>query len=187
MNFNKNFKKKDYFQYLNLRRKYLNNNANIYFNLKCKQNKVTPKYAKSLNKVFNKSTKISKAQYEKTRINTEISFLYKKKNYLASKLYEQELRNMNLFGPIWHEVKQLILEKLSPKIQNKYKLLDHKINKLIEQRDKIHTVNNCHKTCKPIQCQFQFHEPIKNLSNITFDKKELEIIQNHYKSNFSVP
>ena len=82
---------------------------------------------------------------------------------------------MNLFGPIWHEVKQLILEKLSPKIQIKYKLLEHKINKLIEQRDKIHTVNNCQKTCKPIQCQFQFHEPIKNLSNINFVKIELEI------------
>ena len=43
--FNKYMYKRDYYKYLNLRRKYLVNNANIYFNLECKRHNITPRYA----------------------------------------------------------------------------------------------------------------------------------------------
>ena len=51
MNFNKNLNKKDYYKYFNIKKKYLVNNANIYFDHKCKEKQIIPKYAKSRNKV----------------------------------------------------------------------------------------------------------------------------------------
>ena len=40
MNFNTNLCKREYYKYFNLWKKYLINNANIHYNLKCRGNKI---------------------------------------------------------------------------------------------------------------------------------------------------
>ena len=46
MNFNTNLCKREYYKYFNLRKKYHINNANIHYNLKCRENNIIPTYAK---------------------------------------------------------------------------------------------------------------------------------------------
>ena len=54
MNFNTNLCKGQYYKYFNLRKKYLINNANILYNLKCKEKRSFPhmRNAGSLNLVL---------------------------------------------------------------------------------------------------------------------------------------
>ena len=98
MEFNRNFYKADYYKYYNLRKKILMNNANIFFNQQCKALKLIPKYAISKNKTYKKASVLTNNQYGKLRLNNEINFLYRKKNYLYLQIYNQELKNMNIFG-----------------------------------------------------------------------------------------
>ena len=183
MNFNKNLYKQQYYKYHNLRKKFLINNANIYFNRQCKQENLIPQYTRCKNKPYNKISKLSNQQYQSIRLNNEIKFLYKKKNYLSMKLYEQELYNMKTFDDTWHDLKQDMLGKLSIFISKKYQKLNNKIQQL--KTKKIIRDNTQIKNCKPdYRSQIQFHDPIKNLTNITFNNNELSVIQNNFKSNF---
>ena len=84
--FNKYLYKRDYYKYYNLKKKCLINNASIFFNIRCKELKITPKYAVSKNKAYSNSGRPTNRQYEKNRINNEIKFLYKKKNFLNLQL-----------------------------------------------------------------------------------------------------
>ena len=52
MNLNMNFNTNLYCKYFNLRKKYLINNANNHYNLKCRENKIIPTYAKCKNKIY---------------------------------------------------------------------------------------------------------------------------------------
>ena len=188
MNFNKKLYKGEYYKYLNLRKKFLINNANIYFNFKCKQLNLTPCYAKSKNHISNKSTKRLNERYEISRMNYELKFLHAKKNFLSLRLYEQELRNMTLYGESWHPIKQQMIEKLSVFISRKYSIINNKIERLqIDNKPTIKQTfqpnNKCIRNCKPTQDRFNFHEPIKNLSLIQFSAEELKNIQRNYKSN----
>ena len=181
MEFNRNFYKKDYYKYYNLRKKFLINNANIFFNQRCKTLHLLPNYAISKNKTYNKASELTNVQYGKLRLNNEINFLYRKKNYLYLQIYNQELKNMNIFGRYWHHIKSTMIERLSTVIQRKYKTLNKKINQL--QTKQQNTI-----TCKPEnRYLFHFHEPIKNLSNTTFSHDEIQTIQENYISNNFTP
>ena len=120
--FNNFIQKQDYYKYLNLKKKWIITNANIWFNKACIQKNIIPQYAKSKNKPSNKvsDTGISNKQYSKLRINNELKFLYKKKDCLSLQIYKQELKLMNLFDTFWHNIKYSILEKLSKIATNKY-------------------------------------------------------------------
>ena len=179
--FNKNLYKRDYFKYYNLKKKYLVNNANIFFNVKCKELNITPKYAKSKNKAYNNPGRHANKLYEKARIDNEIKFLYKKKNFLNSQLYNLELQNMQNYQGFWHSLKFNLLEKLSQFIRNKYVALNTKISRLLEQQKN-------HNKCKPdARHIFHFHDPVKNLSNTEFSPDELCTMEKHFKSNFHTP
>ena len=78
--------KKIYFEYFNTRKKWLINNANIWFNKMCINNQLTPKFAQSKNKTYSKPSKRSNIQYVKLRLQNEINYLYTKKNFLSLKL-----------------------------------------------------------------------------------------------------
>ena len=80
MNFNKSLYKQLFYNYLNLRKKFLVNNANIFFNQQCRQMNLVPQYAKSREKPYNKTSRYSIQQYQSKRVTNEINFLYKKKN-----------------------------------------------------------------------------------------------------------
>ena len=176
--FNKYIYKRDYYKYLNLRKKYLVNNANIYFNLECKRHNITPRYAILKNRVYNNSGRYSKRQYEKNRINNEIKFLQKKKQFLNIQLYNLELTNMNNFQEFWHIIKSQMLDKLSKFIHTKYENLNQKIKHLIANKA---NKNICKPERRPI---FSFHDSIKNLSNISFSNDEIHTLENNFKSKF---
>ena len=170
----KNFKT-IYYKYYNLKKKWINNNANIWYNKTCKDKNVTPKYAYSKNKTYNTRLKLASTHYEKLRLKNEINFLYKKKQHLNLLLYKAELQALDIFGKFWHHIKQLLLEKLSKIANAKYQNLNQKLNKLLETKPvNIHEKDN-----------FQFHEPIKNLSDEQFSDQELNLIAKGYKSNMS--
>ena len=131
MDFNKNFNKHDYYTYYNLRRRFLINNPNIFFNQGCKNLQIIPKYATSKNKPYNKTSELTNIQYGILRINNEIDYLYRKKNFLSLQLYNQELKNMQIFGQFWHHIKSIMINKLSRFIHTKYETLKKKINQLL--------------------------------------------------------
>ena len=170
----KNFKT-IYYKYYNLKKKWINNNANIWYNKTCKDKKITPKYAYSKNKSYNTRSKLASTHYAKLRLKNEINFLYKKKQQLNLLLYKAELQALDIFGKFWHHIKQLLLEKLSKFANTKYQNLNQKLSKLLKIKPvNIHEKDN-----------FQFHEPIKNLSEEQFSDQELNLIAKGYKSNMS--
>ena len=171
--------KKIYFIYFNTRRKWLINNANIWFNKTCINNQLTPKFAQPKNKSYSKPSKRSNIQYVKLRLQNEINYLYTKKNFLSLKLYEYELKNLTYFGQFWNDIKIKLLEKLSNIVKRKYNTL----HKKIAQLKNLQKIPHARSSKTPIQELFNFHEPIKNLSDIQFSQLELEHIYNGYKSN----
>jgi hypothetical protein len=81
--------------YKNTRTKLLKCCANIYFNKKCLEKRVTPKYA---NLKFNNSSpaaKVTTRKAQNTRIKDEIKFPYKKKAKLNHSLYKTHLSPLN--------------------------------------------------------------------------------------------
>ena len=68
-----------------------------------------------------------------------------------------------------------MLEKLSKFAEIKYQKLNKKLSNLL---------NNEHVDI-PKRDNFQFHEPVKNLSNCQFTNEELKLISIGYKSNIS--
>ena len=177
--FNNSEFRKHYYKYYNLKKKWLLNNGNIWFNKECKKNNIIPKYATIKNKAYSNPSWKSKKQYSLIRINNELKFLYFKKHNLALKLYHQELCNMKFFGHYWHNIKQNMLEKLSTFVKKKYEDLNHKLRNLSHRNVPIDTV-----TGSP---SFQFQNPVKNLTEINFNQNELSHIEKAYKSNFQQP
>ena len=181
MNFNHQDFKRNYYKYYNIKKKFLVNNANIYFNHICKTEQLIPKFALSKNISYSKPSRITNEQYTRNRINNELKYLYSKKQFMSLQLYNIELYNLNFFGNFWHQIKQSMLAKLSEFIKKKYVTLENKLQLLRKQKC------NTNK-CKPKNyCSFQFHEPVKNLTNIQFSASEYEQIYNNYKSNMSLP
>ena len=103
---------------------------------------------------------------------------------------------MNIYGEVWHILKQNMLDKLSSFISNKYHKLNEKLQQLMDGQSNNTRNNNkkckirskhCEPICKPdTRYQFQFHDPIKNLSHVQFNNNEMQVIQENYKSNFNV-
>lgn len=78
-------------KFTNIKRKLLKTNANIYFNRTCNSKNLIPKYinVKSNTKTKNAQQAVCTAQ--RSWLNNEIKFLYKKKAYLNETLYKTHL------------------------------------------------------------------------------------------------
>ena len=74
-----------------------------------------------------------------------------------------------------------MLEKLSGIVKRKYDILYKKLDNLKNNKFK------CNSICKPRNDTFAFHEPIKNLSNISFTQEELDHFEKGYISKFMQP
>ena len=135
---------------------------------------IIPRYANCKNKSYSLAGKISNRKCAKIRLINENKFLYKKKGNLNLQIYHVELQLMNIYGRFWHNVKGHILEKLSDVATKKYQNLNRKL---------VNLTSNQNYTTTPEQNQFQFENPIRNLSNIQFNNKELNQICYSYKSN----
>ena len=80
-----------YYKYLNLKKKWLTTNANIWFNRTCINTNIIPNFARCKNKPYNFRSKMANIQYSKLRLQNENKFLYKKKDFLSLQLYHCEL------------------------------------------------------------------------------------------------
>ena len=167
-----------YYKFYNTKKKWLQNNANIWFNRTCLQKNIIPKYAKIKNKPYNYAGYKTNQQYSTLRIKNENKFLYHKKNCLSLQLYHTEMDAYKLFGEFWTTIKSSIIEKLSNFIKVKYQTLNKKLQNLLEKQ-KVTTKQN-----KSEQIDFQFHDPIKNLTKVQFSNVEYDHISKGFKSNF---
>ena len=138
-------------------------------------NSVTPTFAEIKNKPYNYASYKTNEQYKKLRIKNEIRYLYRKKNFMSLQLYNIEQQALKMFNIFWYTIKSSIIEKLSQFIKIKYNTLNMKLQQL---------AGNQNTTYKPEQTDFQFQEPIKNLTNIDFSNSELEHVYKGFKSNF---
>ena len=75
-------------------------------------------------------------------------------------------------------IKSSIIEKLSNFIKLKYQTLNKKLQNLLTKQ-KVTIKQN-----KPEQIDFQFHDPIKNLTEVQFTNNEYDHISKGFKSNF---
>ena len=95
--FNTSLFKNNYYKYFNLRKKWLINNSNIWFNKTCLQRNIIPKFAILKNKTYSIPSRITKKQYSTLRLKNEIRYLYQKKQNLTFQSYQQELQNSQFF------------------------------------------------------------------------------------------
>ena len=70
-----------YYKYYKFKKKWLMNDANIWFNKTCLQRKLIPQYAKTKNKSYNYVSKLSNDQYSKLRIKMKINFYTKRRTF----------------------------------------------------------------------------------------------------------
>ena len=167
-----------YYKYYNLKKKWLINNANIWFNRTCLQQNIIPNYAKSKNKPYNNISKQTNIQYSNIRMKNENQYLFRKKNFQNLQLYNIEMQAYKLYNNFWPTIKLAMLEKLSKFVKQKYQNLNKKLVVLRNQQN-----NNKYKV-KSNQNSFQFQQPVKNLTETKFTKEEIDHIALGYKSNF---
>ena len=120
-------------KYENLKRKLYNCNANIYFNQQCLQKQWNPNYARI--KDLNTSTAFKYIQHKvpNIRIKDEIKYLYTKKQHLNQQIYHLHLTLANSWNNTWSYIPHTIEEKLKKVVEFKYKNLDKKLTKLIQE------------------------------------------------------
>jgi hypothetical protein len=97
-----------YFQYYNVKNKLHRCIQSIYFNRKCLQYNIIPKYAKL--KIPNTSPIAKRTQKtaSKQRIKDEIRFLYCKKQNLNQQLYKLHLHLADTWSSIWPYIQSTI-------------------------------------------------------------------------------
>jgi len=160
-------------QYKNLRTKVAKCCANIYFNKLYLYNKVVPKYAQLKIPKTSPASRSTAQKMLTMRIKEEIKFLHKKKEQLNRKLYRRHLQAAQEWGKAWYTVHESIQESIKLEMEKKYKAMDDKINKLIQNQ-----------TYKP-NTSMNFYPRVFNKTNITFSDDELELLNKGLKYNLS--
>ena len=120
-----NVRQSSIYEYENTKRKLLICNANIYFNQQCRQRNLIPNYAKIKIPGHSHATKPTLKKVHFVKIREEIKFLYKKKQYLNSKLYHTHLTLANSWGKTWQYIQSTTESKLKKQMHNKYNALNH--------------------------------------------------------------
>jgi hypothetical protein len=141
-------------KYKDLKLKFINCNANIYFNRQCPIN-----YANKI-KIPNTSpaatTTQRKAQIQ--RIKDELKFLYKKKQHLNTELYNAHLKAAQEWNGTWHLISNCVHATVNLETTKKY---NTKLDRLSKQQTK-HPVYNT-----------EFYLRVVNNTNILFSNDEL--------------
>jgi nitric oxide reductase activation protein len=135
--------------------KLLNCNANIYFNKKCLEQNLTPKYAQTKIKVYlhNKTRYIKTInKFQKIHLKNEIKFWYIKK-HLNKILYELRLENALKWNNLWNMIHSNIEMKTAKNEMNRN------------------------------TTQHTFFKRMVNMTDITFSKDELHLLDKGLKYN----
>jgi len=105
------------------------------------------------------------------RIKEELKFLHKKKEMLNRELYRRHLQVAQEWGRWWNVVHESILQKINTEMERKYKIMDEKIKRLIQ--------NHAHKP----KTDISFYPRVVNNTNIKFSDEEIELINKGLKCN----
>jgi hypothetical protein len=162
-------------RFLNMKRKLLITNANIWFNKQALIRKVTPKYVKV--KVSGNSLQAKKTQKiaEYIRIKNELKFLYKKKQSINNQLYSVHLEAVALWDRSWNFIEESIQEKLIFEIDKKYLILNKKLNNL----------NKTHNSPQESEHKTTFSQRVKNLSSVNFNSNEIRLLSKGLQYNLT--
>jgi hypothetical protein len=106
---------------MNLKRKLLQCIANLKFNKTCLKENIVPIYAAIKVTGNTKASIITKQRAQRTRIQNEIKFLYKKKQQINQELHVNHLYNANKWQNVWIHIEQNINTKLQLEIETKIK------------------------------------------------------------------
>ena len=96
-----------------------------------------------------------------------------KKTNLNKTLFQIHLQLANEWDNVWHLLQDTIHAALENEIQNTYKHLDKKLDRMKQVHNTIKTTSNPH----------MFHPRVVNNTNITFSKDELNIFHKGFKYN----
>jgi hypothetical protein len=117
--------------FLNLKRKLLKANANIWFNKQALLYKVIPNYVK----IKVTGTLIPAIKTQKLaahiRIKKGLKYLYIKKQDVNNQLYDIHLKAAAYWGRYWNIIEDSINEKLKLEVDKKYDVLNKKLTNLI--------------------------------------------------------
>lgn len=162
------------YKYINIKVKLLKTNMHIKFNKKCLIHNIIPKYCtihiKNTSIAASKTKQIAEIKW----IKEEIKQLYSKKAKLNHLLYRTNLEMLNMIHPVLlpnakDYINDHITKTMFPIIQRH----DKKIYNLIAKQHKDEN----------IKCKHTFSSRIANLTNIKFDKNELELLNKGLKYN----
>jgi hypothetical protein len=164
--------------YKNTKRKLLKCNADIHFNKTCLAHKITPKYAniKIKTSTHSEAAKITEKQVRTLRIKNEIKYLYTKKQQLNKQLYALHIEVANTWGNLWHTISNNIDNTLQHEMTIKHNNINKKITKMTTKTT-VETDNN------DTQQPHPFYPRVNNLSNTTFTKDEISLLNKGLKYN----
>ena len=158
-------------QFKNLRTKVAKCSANIYFNKRCLQNKVTPKYAQIKIPNTSPASQSTTQKVRTLRIKEELKFLHKKKEVLNRELYRRHLQEAQEWGKWWDPIHESIILKINTDMERKYKVMDDKIGRLTQTQ-----------THNP-KTDIKFYPRVINKTSIEFSDKEMELLNKGLKYN----
>ena len=164
--------------YTNTKRKLLKTNAAIWFNKKCKEKQIKPKYINIKSKNNSTQDKKTITMAIKYRINQELKYLYSKKQKLNTTLYKAHLLGAHKWKKSWDTIKTNTDNQLTMEAEEHYKKLKNKIQQLQKTQQ---TTREQHKNNN------QFYSRTENLTNISFNTDEINLLNKGLQHSIARP
>ena len=171
---------KDLYNYKNIKRKLYRTNAAIWYNKSCRHKHLTPTYVNIHIKGKNLQDQKTLRTANHYRINQEIKFLYIKKTKLNEQLYKLHLKCAQEWQGSWPSITQSIDYKLTSEMENQYKQLNLKLDKLQREKQTKGKTNTQHRGTK-------FYSRTVNLTDIRFSQEETALLNNGLQHSIEEP
>lgn len=117
----------------------------------------------------------------KYRLNQEIKYLHKKKATLNTQLYKAHLEFANLWQNSWSYIQAIANEKISKMSNSLYEKLNKKLD-VLRNTQQTQRQQNQHQ-----HTPHTFYTRIKNMSDITFNKEEEQVLEMGLNYAFEKP
>jgi hypothetical protein len=143
----------------------------------CRTRKSTPAYANIKIKGTNSRCQRTKDAAIRSRINQELKFQYAKKQQLHERLYKLHLECTAQWPNTWQIIQSTIDDNIQQQMDKHYVHINKKLDQLQQKQPR-----------RPAQQQpneeHRFYTRVKNVTNIKFDKEEMQLLK--YGLNYSI-
>ena len=165
-------------KFKSLRLKLMNLDKSIWFNKKCIELNLTPKYVPIKTVPNTPASIISTKQAKALWIKNELRFAYIRKQKINQQLYDIQLQLSNFWHAAqWDSFTEHLHDTIKIRATRKHETLENKLRKLGEtqnhQSNEQHTNNN----------EFNFHSRVNNRTNVTFSQGEMNMLDKGLKYN----